>query len=150
MASYVHLVPATPSCLFLGRRPRHRASASQNPLLPWLEEQDCVNTPQAPKHIIVMSSPPPSSSRAGSRLSQIFQRGQSPSFSDRRSDIHESDRGSISQQEGRARAFAKPRAESSSIAGSFSSSLNQKTPARSYYQRPFHGTISTLSLEFNA
>ena len=41
----------------------------------------------------------------------------------------------------RPRNIHRPRAESSSLVTSFPNSLNQRTPARSYYQRTFSGQL---------
>ncbi|KAL9123094.1 MAG: hypothetical protein Q9187_000345 [Circinaria calcarea] len=83
-----------------------------------------------------MSLPRPDRHRSASRLSRFLHQSQSPTLDD------SGDHGELSgtpstQVEIRSYAGLRPRAESSHLAGSFSSSSNQKTPARSYFQRPF-------------
>ena len=75
-----------------------------------------------------------------SRASQLFARPDSPASGVFSNDSTDADSGSISNVDGRSRAFMRPRGESSLLAGSLSSSLNQKFPARSYYQRSYHAS----------
>lgn len=69
--------------------------------------------------------------RSGSQLARI--RGQEPISSSADASDHED----TEETEDRASGFFRQRNESSSSRKSFSSSLNQKTPARSYFQHSF-------------
>ena len=68
---------------------------------------------------------------------QPSHRPDSPSLETRNAEIQASNLSPSLLPEGRLRSFSRHRAESSSIAGSFSS-LNLKTPTRSYYQKSYH------------
>ena len=79
--------------------------------------------------------------RSASQLGRI--RGQEPIPSS--ADL--GDYGGTEETEGRVNGFFRPRNESSPSRMSFSSSLNQKTPARSYFQHSFqdsHGQIQLI------
>ncbi len=79
--------------------------------------------------------------RSGSQLARV--RGQEPiPFS---ADV--SDHEGTEEIEDRANGFFRQRNESSPSRTSFSSSMNQKTPARSYFQHSFqesHGEIQLI------
>lgn len=82
-----------------------------------------------------MSLSRPGRHRSGSRLSRLHQ--SQPPFLDDFGDHSELSGTGSTRIEIRSHAGLRPRAESSHLAGSFSSLSNQKTPARSYFQRPF-------------
>ena len=54
--------------------------------------------------------------------------------------------GSLGRPDDHSSASLRPRTDSSPSRLSFSSALNQKTPARSYYQRSFHGSLGNYVL----
>lgn len=87
-----------------------------------------------------MSSPPSHSTTSAPWLSKLFQRARSPSM-EQGADQHEPSGNAVPAQTETIPRYARPRAESSLVAGSFSSSLIPKTPARSYYHRSFHGSF---------
>ena len=89
-----------------------------------------------PRHtsdsVDVMSSLNSSRQKNGSRLAKIMH------SVDDCSDTEESRDPASYQAESLARGSFRSRAESSPVRTSFSSSFNQATPARSYFQRTYH------------
>ena len=87
-----------------------------------------------------MSTPPSARLRSGSRLAQLLRSSQ-PSISDTTSEHDEDKSGASPQIETRSTGSFRPRAESTPLGTSVASSMNLKTPARSYFHRSFHGSI---------
>ena len=80
----------------------------------------------------------------------LFQQTDSPSSRNRHGDGNESISSPALAAEGRYRSFHRPRADSTSIVGSFSSSMNIKTPTRSYYQSSYHGAQAPADIPHQA
>ena len=80
--------------------------------------------------------------KGDSRLSWLFRQSQSPMLEDTLDPDSSSDGTTARQDEIRPQESARFRFESFPLGASFSS-MNQQTPARSYYQRSFAGTPST-------
>ena len=80
-----------------------------------------------------------------SRQRSDFYLAQALHISDDASDMEDSRKPIPRLVESRSHNNLKPRAESSPSRISFSASLNQKTPARSYFQRTIR---SSLGMEF--
>lgn len=86
-----------------------------------------------------MLAPQGASNRSNSRLSHVLHHGRaSPTR-----DLNDND--GARDIEGNAHGTLRPRAGSSISRLSFSSSMNQKTPARSYFHRSFHDQPSMSS-----
>ena len=86
--------------------------------------------------------------RSSSRLSRTFHHQQSPTLEDT-SEHEASPSDDSAKVDIRSHVSLRPRTESSPLGASFSSSLNQRTPVRSYYQRSFQGSFGTYCiLEF--
>ena len=79
--------------------------------------------------------------RSGSQITRL--RGQEPMPSS----VNVSDHEGTEDTEDRVNGFFRHRNESSPSRMSFSSSLNQKTPARSYYQHSFQDSHCRISLK---
>ena len=87
---------------------------------------------------------PVNQSRGRSQLARIREQEAMPSSAD------VGDHEGTEETEERVNGFFRHRSESSPSRMSFSSSLNQKTPARSYFQHSFqdsHGEVQTLRLD---
>ncbi len=78
--------------------------------------------------------------RSGSQLARVREQDNMPSSLD------VSEHGGTEEMEDRANGFFRQRNESSPSRLSFSSSLNQKTPARSYFQHSFQDSHREIHL----
>ena len=80
----------------------------------------------------------------------LLQRTDNFSSRNKHGDGNESISSPVLAAEGRYRSFHRPRADSTSIVGSFSSSMNIKTPTRSYYQSSYHGAQAPQDIPHQA
>ncbi|MCJ1395175.1 hypothetical protein MMC18_008056 [Xylographa bjoerkii] len=91
-----------------------------------------------------MSSFSSTQQRNGSRLAKVMR------SADDSSDADDSQNTTSCHAEVRSHGSFRTRAESSPVRTSFSSSLNQATPARSYFQRTYHATATPQNIPYTS